>query len=501
LLVGLFLFVYLGSRNIDDRTREWVIRDLSERFDSRVELQSLHVETTPRMQVTGDGLTLHYHGRDDVPPLINIEHFSFNLGILGVIHVPRHVKGVYVEHMTITVPPRGQAKTSTSRTEAQKERRLPRVIFREIVCSDTNLIILPKKEGKDPLEFAIHDLVLDDVGAGKPFAFRGTLTNATPRGEIATKGTFGPWDSVEPGDTPVSGTYNFANADLGSLPGIAGTLSSSGKYDGQLNQLEVEGETDTPNFSLDPIGRPVPLHTEFSATVDGTDGDTYLHHVRATLLRSLIVAKGSVIRSASKSKQGHIISLDINAPNARLQDILRLATKANEPVMTGVVNLKAKMLLPPGKEKVVRRLMLDGGFGVNNAEFASVEVREKLESLSRHGLGKPNNEDAGSAVTDLLGRFHLEHDLVTFRHLQFSVPGAAVLLNGSYNLPDETLDFQGQLRMRAKLSQTVAGKKSFFLKAVDPFFKKQGAGSAVPIRISGTRDDPKFALALFGKNK
>jgi hypothetical protein len=206
-----------------------------------------------------------------------------------------------------------------------------------------------------------------------------------------------------------------------------------------------------------------------------------------------------VVRSSSK--QGHLISLNIYAPNARLQDILRLATKSQEPVMTGSVNLKTKMLLPPGKEKVVHRLVLDGDFGVNDAEFASVEVREKLESLSRHALGLPKDVDAGSAVTDLLGHFHLEHDLAAFEQLHFSVPGAEVRLKGNYALPSETLDFQGDLRMQAKLSQTVTGKKSFFLKLADPFFKKDGAGSVVPIRITGTRDDPKFALALFGKKQ
>lgn len=72
---------------------------------------------------------------------------------------------------------------------------------------------------------------------------------------------------------------------------------------------------------------------------------------------------------------------------------------------------------------------------------------------------------------------------------------------GSYDLASQILDFRGDLRMRAKLSQTVTRKKSFLLKFVDPFFKKEGAGSVVPIRISGTREDPKFALALFGKNK
>ena len=36
--------------------------------------------------------------------------------------------------------------------------------------------------------------------------------------------------------------------------------------------------------------------------------------------------------------------------------------------------------------------------------------------------------------------------------------------------------------------------KSFFLKVVDPFFKKQGAGTVLPIRVRGTRDEPKFGL-------
>lgn len=496
LCAGLALFIFLGARNIDDRTRQWVISELSTRFDGKVELNSLHVETTPRMQVTGEGLTLRYRNRTDVPPLIQIARFSFNLGVLGVIHVPRHIKGVYVENMVITIPP---SDPHSAAPPPRPSARMPRIIFNEIVCNDTTLIILPKKAGKDPLDFDIHDLVMKNVGDQKPFDFHGTLTNAKPKGEIATKGTFGPWNSDDPAFTPLSGEYNFADADLDPFAGIGGTLSSIGQYSGRLNQIEVQGQTDTPNFSLDPVGRPVPLHTEFSATVDGTDGDTYLHPVRATLLRSLIIANGSVIRAAGKP--GHIISLNIYAPDARLQDILRLTTKSNQPVMTGTVNLRTKFLLTPGKEKVIHRLTLDGDFGVSDAEFASVEVRDKLESLSRHALGKPNDEDAGSAVTDLLGHFRVDRDLASFPRLSFRIPGAEVRLTGKYRLPDEALDFRGNLRMQAKLSQTVTGKKSFFLKLADPFFKKDGAGSVVPISISGTRDAPKFTLDLFHNAK
>ena len=491
------MVISLRTRNIDDRTREWVVRELQRRFNSDVELESLHVNIAPSMGVTGEGLSLRYHNRSDLPPMFHVERFSFNLGVLGILRAPRHIAGVYVENMTITIPPRGEKKTQPEAGQEKKPFPMSSVIIDEIVCNDTNLVIVPKKEGKDPLDFEIHDLVLKSVGAGKPFDFHGNLTNAKPQGEIATNGNFGPWDADEPGDTPVSGGYKFTNADLGPFPGIAGILSSTGKYKGQLNEIEVEGETDTPDFSLDKVGKPVPLHTQYSATVNGTDGDTYLHPVRATLIQSLIVANGSVVRA--KGKNGHYITLEVTSENARLEDILRLATKADKPFMTGVLNLKTKFLLPPGPVRVLDKLKLEGEFGVTNGRWASAEVRQKLESFSRHAEGEPGNEDAGSSVSDLRGHFRLDQGVVTFKDLTFSVPGAAVQLQGSYNLRGEALDFAGELRMKAKLSQTVTGTKSFFLKAVDPFFAKRGAGAVVPIRITGTRDAPTIGVTVFHK--
>jgi AsmA-like C-terminal region len=490
LLVALVLIVFFRTRNIDDRIRQWVVHELEQRFNSEVELENLDVNIVPDVSVSGENLSLRYHNRSDLPPLIHVERFSFTLGFFGILRVPRHIAGVYVEKMTITIPPRGERQRPPSG-------RVPSVIVDEIVCNDTDLIIVPKKAGKDPLDFDIHDLVLKSVGADKPFDFHGNLTNAKPQGEIATRGSFGPWAAEEPGDTPVSGSYQFTNADLGPFPGIAGVLSSTGRYKGQLNKIEVDGETDTPDFSLDKVGKPVPLHTQYSATVDGTDGDTYLHPVRATLLHSLIIANGSVVRS--KEKNGHYITLDVTSEKARLEDVLRLATKADKPFMTGVLNLKTKFLLPPGPVKVLDKLNLDGDFGVADGQWASAEVREKLESFSRHAEGKPENESAGSSVSDLRGHFRLHNSVITFRDLTFSVPGAAVQLQGTYNLRGEQLDFNGKLRMKAKLSQTVTGAKSFFLKAIDPFFEKKGAGAVVPISITGRRDAPTVGISVFHK--
>ena len=39
-----------------------------------------------------------------------------------------------------------------------------------------------------------------------------------------------------------------------------------------------------------------------------------------------------------------------------------------------------------------------------------------------------------------------------------------------------------------------AAIKGFFLKAIDPLFKKKGAGALIPIKIGGTKDKPAFGL-------
>jgi len=38
------------------------------------------------------------------------------------------------------------------------------------------------------------------------------------------------------------------------------------------------------------------------------------------------------------------------------------------------------------------------------------------------------------------------------------------------------------------------GVRSVLLKVVDPFFKKKGAGTVLPIKVRGTREHPKFGL-------
>jgi AsmA-like C-terminal region len=172
---------------------------------------------------------------------------------------------------------------------------------------------------------------------------------------------------------------------------------------------------------------------------------------------------------------------------------------SDKPFLTGTVKIKGKLVVPSSHRKALEKLVLDGEFGLDDARWSSQEVREKLQALSRRAEGKPADEDAGSAVSDLRGKFHVEKGIVKFASLTFSVPGAAIDLTGTYQLAGGALDFNGHLRLEAKLSQTITGARSLFLKAVDPFFKKDGAGALVPISITGTREHATIGVTIFHK--
>ena len=182
---------------------------------------------------------------------------------------------------------------------------------------------------------------------------------------------------------------------------------------------------------------------------------------------------------------------------------MRLAIDSDSPIV-GPARLQARLVVPAEKRrKVIDELTLSGSFGLSQAKFTDSSVQQKLMTLSRHGQGKTNEEPVAPRF------FPISRAASSSRtrwcrspRLSFGVPGALVALTGRYGLRAESLDFQGQLRLQAPLSQVAGGGvRGFFLKAFDPFFREPGAGTVLPIKIAGTRKEPKFGLNLFRKDK
>ena len=532
-VVALVVAFHWASRNAGPILRERVIATLEERFRSPVQLDSLNLTYQNGIQVSGAGLRIVNFGEKqpagaepaEAQPMLSVDSFDFHTTVRQLLEPTLRVDLVHVRGMNLNIPPKGQ-RAPLLPVRKHKPRQAG-VVVDKIICSDMTLTIETDKPDKLPLVFDIHDLTLKDIGPNRPFLFDAKLVNPQPVGDIHSIGQFGPWNGDEPRDTPVQGEYAFTDADLGPIKGIAGTLSSTGKYSGTLSDIGVTGTTDIPNFSLDVSDHPVHLRTEFDATVDGTTGDTRLNHVHATLLNTSLDVTGMVMQARSRLKQtmgrrersyaakeaelprtseqvhGHYIDITVVTRQARIEDILTLGVKTRPPIMQGALALQAHLSIPPGEESVSRKIRIQGRFGIRGATFSNANWQQTLDKFSARAEGHPKQANAGNAepvVSQMSGSFNLGRSLLTIPDLQYQIPGAKVSLAGKYGLDGKTFDFAGTAQTDATASDMLTGWKHWVAMPFDPLFKKDGAGLEVPVKISGTKSDMKFGVDM-GKLK
>ncbi len=503
LLIVALLCIRVVIKRAEPILRTRVIETLSARFKSRVDLAEMHVWIDHGLNVEGKGLKI-YGATDPNPweegvqPLLQLAEFRFSSSVRSLFREPMRVDTVFVNGLTMNIPPR------SSRQQLRDLRHRGgkmSIAVSHFVCTDTKIIINTDRLGKAPLEFDIRRLKMNDLGPSRPLQFESTLVNPKPVGDIYSSGLFGPINEVSPRDSAVAGYYFFTDADLSTFKGISGILSSTGKYSGTLGRIEVDGKTDTPDFRLTVSGHRLPLHTDFHAIVDGTDGDTYLQPVRARLQGSSFTASGKIVRM--KEPPGHDIELQVTLEDANIQDFLTLGIRTEPPIMTGAVQMQSSFSLKPGKGDISDRLTLSGSFHLPDAHFNNSRLQTKIDQLSLRSLGKPKKlQDAAEIAvpSELRGVFTLRHGTLSFSSLQFQVPGTDAHLSGRYSLDGKTFDFHGVLRLDAKLSQMTTGWKSILLKPVDPFFRKSGQ-TEVPFKLTGTKAEPHFGLDLLHGRK
>jgi hypothetical protein len=494
-VIGGIVLIRRARAPLENYIRQNIVIALRQHFASDVKLDSLHISIFPRLHVVGEGLVMRGNQDPAGPPLISIRKFVLNGALREVFKAVPRFQTLTLDGLEMHIPAHREKRDPPA---AKKPSKL-NFMINELDTSDAEIDILRHDATKPTLVFAIHKLKIKDFQPDEPAAFHATLRNPRPIGEIEVDGQLGPWEAKEPSLTPMRGDYEYSHADLGTFPGISGDLSSRGDFDGVLDYIAVQGVTEIPDFTVAAGGHPMALNTEFSAIVDGTNGNTYLKYVNAHFLHTTLMISGDIAKSSGQEDRE--ISLKVSSRTARVEDLLKIAVKSPNPLLTGdaTLNTKVNLRLHQG-QNVFDRLALSGRFGITTAKFSSSETQSKINSLSQKALGQPGVVTGDDAVSDLNGNFTLRDGLMSFSSLQFAVAGAAVRLNGSYDLRGESVDFHGTLRMDAKLSQTTTGAKAILLKFVDPFFVKEGAGALLPIRIQGSRTNPSFGLELHRSN-
>ena len=221
--VAVMIAAHLLAKRFDPYIREQAVTYLQKRFDSEVEIGSLTI-SVPQLsaanlvfrrglgtfaRVEGERISLRHRRNLDLPPMFVMKKFSFLVDLGTLVTEHKTVRSVVVDGMEITIPPKGRrphlGTTSGNNPDTG-------VLIEDVLMTDSTLRILPKDASKNPLQFDLHRIHLQSAGQKTAMKYEATLTNATPPGEIQSKGSFGPWAAEEPGDTPLNGNYEFDNA-------------------------------------------------------------------------------------------------------------------------------------------------------------------------------------------------------------------------------------------------------------------------------------------------
>jgi hypothetical protein len=472
-----------------------VVQDLEEASLTKVTVGAYHGTYFPRPGCVLEHVAFQHNPKPGTPPLIVIEKLRIQGSFSGLF--TSHLNSIRAENMRLFIPAPGSGEHFQTPPQST-------FVIDELVADGGIMEVASENAGDPPLKFFFHNFVLHNVGSRGPATFQAAFSNPLPPGEIITSGKFGPWNAQDIGKTPVSGEYKFQNADLGAFSGISGLLSSSGKFGGMLGQIQADGDTDVPRFAVTTSTHHVLLKTRFSATVNAENGNTFLHQVAATFGGTAVLFQGSVASKAGE--KGKSTLLHVSTKAGRIQDILSLFAQAPRAPMSGLVSFKAQVSLPPDLHPFLKKVQLDGDFGIDDSGFTNSETQQGVNKLSEGARGEklpaPDKGEPSpeTVLSDLKGHVLLQNGTARFSNLTFTVPGAMAQMQGTYNLISEKIDLHGTLTTKAEVSKTTQGMKAVVLKVLQPFFKKP-AGYLVPVKITGTYEHPFFGLDLVDRDQ
>jgi len=464
-------------------TQEKVAKELGQTFAAHVEIGKFHSTYFPTPGCVAENIT--FHGRRSQGTIQRLTIQADYPTMLTFQHRLTRIRGDGLYVKVLANEQKFQAPTGKSGH--------PNLVVSQVIA-DRSVLEIERSDGSQPLRFDIHELKLYGVAANRAIKFQTALRNPEPPGEIRTSGSLGPWIQSQRGNMPLSGRYDFEQADLGVFHVVAGTLSSKGQFNGVLKQLDVQGSVQIPNFEVTDSGHRQGLSTEFKATVNGTNGDVELHPAVTHFEGTTVTSTGSIAGTHGKT-----IRLQMTSRGGHIQDLLRMFTKSSRPPMVGVISFHGNVVVPPAKEQFLRKLELAADFGIGG-DFTNPSTQKNVDVLSERARGdKHDDNDPQNVVENLKGRVVTRNGIAEFTGVSFDVPGAAAHLAGTFNLLNERIDLGGKLAMQADLSQATKGIKSFLLIPLDPFFKKKHAGAVIPIRITGTYQHPSYGISLGDK--
>jgi hypothetical protein len=135
-IAALFIAAHRMAKEVEPYIRDQAVQYLEKRFDSDVEIGSLHI-SVPKLsplqllgkdwhgakaRVEGERVILRHKGRTDIPPLFRIKQFAFEIDLSILFDTAKRIPLVTVDGMEVNIPPKGERPgVATEQQREQKE--------------------------------------------------------------------------------------------------------------------------------------------------------------------------------------------------------------------------------------------------------------------------------------------------------------------------------------------------------------------------------------------
>jgi hypothetical protein len=482
-------------------TRSSIIEALQQQSGSNVQVQTFRQMYFPTPGCVAEGVT--FRRGNSGQPFLTIQKLTITSNYPALL--AHHISNIKADGLHVTIAEQPESSAAETSQGFNIGTFSSGVTIGQIVADGAAIEFAPTADRKQALIFLTPKLTLHDLGAGKPLAFQATVQIPQPPAEVDVKGTFGAWQAGHGGESELSGTYDLKSLDLGTFDAIGGILTSKGDFHGALQHVNVKGTVDTPKFTLSTSGHRVHLVAAYSATVNGLNGDVDVDSAQVKFAGTTINASGSV--SGQEGKNGKTAVFNLSSNKARVQDLLWMFISENTPPMTGPITFRAKATLPPGNAPFLNKLVLQGDFGISDAQYPHPDTQKNVDVLSARARGQAgkvedtneklgdNSYDPGRVLSNVKGHVVTKDAVANLSNLTFDVPGASAKVNGTFKLKTQEVDLQGFMHLDTELSKATTGVKSVLLKVMQPFMKKGKRNeSVIAIKIGGTYQNPTYGI-------
>ncbi|WP_028863674.1 AsmA family protein [Psychromonas aquimarina] len=244
-----------------------------------------------------------------------------------------------------------------------------------------------------------------------------------------------------------------------------------------LNTLDVQGTLKIAGVKADKL-----VIGEINKTLQIKNGKAEIKPLTAQLYKGLLTVNGMV--DDAKGKNKYKVSTNLN--NVDLRPLLTDAAQVDILSGTTAFNFAGtgQGLTPT---KIKSGLMGSGDFELLDGELYGVNIPQEIRTLKARLSGKPAPTTADVKKTDfasLTGKFSIKKGLVNNQKFLMLSPVMRLDGLGLVDILKETLDYKLSI---APLSKSDAKTEQFDLNGV-----------TIPLLITGTFTEPKFALDMDG---